>query len=200
MFYNLCLANLESNTFKPLLIHLNTMQLRREDTEVLLNIATYLLNRLHCKPLKNKSPFEALFNQNPNYEKLKTGCTCFPWLEPCNHHKLEKKSTPCIFLGYSKNQSAYICYDLVTNKTYISRHVLFDELNFPFQHNSTSSLDTELNKVSSFVPVKTIINKHLLPAPTSLKRSCPTPSLSPLLVSKQAGPSGDLTSRKEVIS
>lgn len=30
--------------------------------------ATFLLNRLPCKPLNNSTPYEAFFNQEPNYE------------------------------------------------------------------------------------------------------------------------------------
>lgn len=33
-------------------------------------------------------------------------------------------------LGYSNNQSAYLCYDYVFGKLYVSRHVLFIEDRF----------------------------------------------------------------------
>ena len=55
-----------------------------------------------------------------------------PWLCPYSQHKLDSHSIPCVFLGYSSTQSAYICLDLSTSKTYISHHVKFLENTFPF--------------------------------------------------------------------
>ncbi|RVW55344.1 Retrovirus-related Pol polyprotein from transposon RE1 [Vitis vinifera] len=46
--------------------------------------------------------------------------------------KLESKSKPCVFIGYSLSQSAYICLDPTIHKTYTSRHVKFVESIFPF--------------------------------------------------------------------
>jgi transposase InsO family protein len=90
--------------------------------------ATYLINRQPTPLLQNKSPFEALFGQKPNYLKLKTfGCICYPFTRPYNTHKLQPKSIPCVFIGYSLAQNAYHCLEPTTNRLYLSRHVLFDE-------------------------------------------------------------------------
>lgn len=86
-----------------------------------------------------KSSFEKLFNSQPNYSKLKVfGCLCYPWLRPYGSHKLDSRSQPCIFLGYSSTQSAYQCYDPISKKIFISRHVNFIETLFPFSHQSTT--------------------------------------------------------------
>lgn len=44
---------------------------------------------------------------------------------------MQSRSQPCIFLGYSTTQSAYRCYDPITKKLYLSRHVRFVEHVFP---------------------------------------------------------------------
>jgi len=90
--------------------------------------AVYLINRQPTPLLQNKSPFEVLFHQQPNYLKLrKFGCLCYPLIKPYNTCKLQPKSTPCVFIGYSPTQNAYKCIDLLTARLYVSKHVLFDE-------------------------------------------------------------------------
>lgn len=64
--------------------------------------AVYLINRLPTPVLNLSSPYASLFGTAPNYTKLKIfGCLCFPWLCPYRSNKLETRSSPCIFLGYS---------------------------------------------------------------------------------------------------
>ena len=65
------------------------------------NTAIYLINRLPSSVLAFKSPWELLFHSVPSLNSLKTfGCACFPLLKPYTDHKLQPKSTQCIFLGY----------------------------------------------------------------------------------------------------
>lgn len=105
--------------------------------------AVYLINRLPTPILNFSSPYEKLFQVKPNYNKLRIfGCLCFPWLKPYTSHKLEPKSLPCVFLGYSLNQSAYICLEPTSNKIYHSRHVRFVESEFPLSHSSSISIPT----------------------------------------------------------
>ncbi|KAL3830766.1 hypothetical protein ACJIZ3_019568 [Penstemon smallii] len=101
--------------------------------------AVYLINRLPSPLLKNVSPFEILFKKKPNYLFLKTfGCQCWPNLRPYNKHKIDFRSIPCIFLGYSPSHHGYLCYHVATSRMYISRDVIFDETNFPYSKNQTS--------------------------------------------------------------
>jgi hypothetical protein len=90
--------------------------------------------------LNNKTPFELLFHQNPNYMKLKQfGCLCYPLTRPYNTRKLQTKVVSCVFVGYSLTQNAYLCLDLLSKKVNHSRHVLFDETIFPMAQTNTCS-------------------------------------------------------------
>lgn len=93
--------------------------------------AVYLINRLPTPVLQMKSLFELLFKKPPNYQHLHAfGCLCFPWLKPYTTNKLQPRSQPCIFLGYSNSQYAYLCLEPITNRVYVSRHVTFVENQF----------------------------------------------------------------------
>ena len=83
--------------------------------------ATSLINRLPTPTLQMSSPYHKLFDSSQSFRT-----SCLHLL-----HKLAPRSTPCVFLGYSLNQSAYICFDPSTTKTYHSRHVRFIESIFP---------------------------------------------------------------------
>ena len=108
------------------------------------SIAVYLTNRMPTPVLSLNSPYSLLFKAQPNYLKLKIfGCLCFPWLRPYQNHKLQNRSTKCVFLGYSLTQSAYLCYDTISSRLYVSRHVRFVEDTFPFPSlTKNSSLPT----------------------------------------------------------
>lgn len=83
--------------------------------------------------LSLRSPYECFLGCPPNFHKLKVfGCLCFPWIKPYAQYKLDPRSTPCEFLGYSPTQSAYFCLDRTTSRIYTSRHVVFREYVFPF--------------------------------------------------------------------
>jgi hypothetical protein len=74
----------------------------------------YLINRLPTPLLQNKSPFEKLFNQIPDYKFLKVfGCACFPNLRPYNSHKFSPCSKECLFLGYSQHHKAINVFTLI---------------------------------------------------------------------------------------
>jgi len=66
-----------------------------------------------------------------------------PLLRPFGLHKLDFRSKPCIFLGY--HYAGYKCLDPVTNKVYLSRHVVFDESSFPDKEQATSLLPSQLS-------------------------------------------------------
>ena len=118
--------------------------------------AVYVINRLPTSVLQNKSPYSKLYNKMPDYQKLRVfGCLCYSLLRPYNAHKLNYRSKPCIFLGYSF--AGYKCLDLVTNKAYLSRHVVFDESSFPAKDHATSQFPSKLHSTGdSPFPLPTI--------------------------------------------
>ena len=144
--------------------------------------AAYLINRQPTPLLQNKSPFEVLFRQQPNYLKLwKFGYLCYPLTKPYNTHKLQPKFTPCVFIGYSPTQNAYKCIDPLTSRIYLSKHVLFDE---------TQSLVSKINPPghlsSTHPPDHTHlflkpISCHVIPSPAPLVPATSSPISTPPL-------------------
>ncbi|GJR72386.1 ribonuclease H-like domain-containing protein [Tanacetum coccineum] len=143
-----------------------------------LNMAAHLLNILPSTAINNEIPFTKLYNQTPTYEHLRVfGCLCYPHADVA--HKLEPRSTSCIFLGYPANHRGYRCLDIVTNKIIISRHVRFDEDVFPFG-NFTSS--TKLTYDFLLPPIQTttnVPNNPITPHPTTLLTCPPQPNTPP---------------------
>ncbi|KAL4561507.1 hypothetical protein LXL04_033674 [Taraxacum kok-saghyz] len=119
-----------------------------------LHMAVYLSNILPSTTLNNTTPYHKLFNEPPKYDHLRVfGCLCYP--HTVAPHKLAPRTTPCVFLGYPVQHRGYRCLDLETNKTFISRHVIFDETSFPFssmtpvQSPSYCFLDHDLDDANS---------------------------------------------------
>jgi hypothetical protein len=129
----------------------------------------FLINRLPSPLLHNKSPFEILFHQTPDYAFLKVFCcACWPHLRPYNQHKLDFRS---------KHQ----CLHVPSGRLYISRNVVFDESRFPFAIPSPPA--------SSSLPVSlppSLLIPSCSPSPVAVV-SFPSPS-SPT-VSPLASPS-----------
>ena len=113
----------------------------------------YLINRMPTPTLNLSSPYEKIFSTTPNYSKLKIfGCLCYPWLRPYTTNKLDNRSLPCVFLGYSLTQRAYYCLDPTTSKIYVSRHVRFVETVLPFTHLSSPTSSPHSNSIATWIP------------------------------------------------
>jgi histone deacetylase 1/2 len=103
--------------------------------------------------LANRSLFDCLFLRSPDYHFLCTfGCLCFPFLRPYNNLKLDFHSSSWVFLGYSSSHLGYRCFDIASQRIYISCHVRFHEHVFPFDNYK------QIAKVSSTPPTQTATN------------------------------------------
>ena len=127
--------------------------------------ATYLINRLPTPVLDMQSPYEILHKTKSNIHHLHSfGCLCFPWLRPYTKSKLQPRSTPCIFLGYSPSQYAYHCFDPKTEKIYTSRHVSFFDHQFPYHTMIPQPVPTETSTQNTstppyqIIPIQTTLN------------------------------------------
>uniref|UniRef100_A0A2N9EJL0 CCHC-type domain-containing protein n=1 Tax=Fagus sylvatica TaxID=28930 RepID=A0A2N9EJL0_FAGSY len=90
--------------------------------------AVYTINRLPSSALQNVTPFECLYGTPASYSSLRVfGCACFVLLQPHEHSKLEPRSRLCCFLGYGIEHKGYRCWDPISQRLRISRHVVFWE-------------------------------------------------------------------------
>ncbi|KAK2355223.1 hypothetical protein QL285_092651 [Trifolium repens] len=106
-------------------------------------MATYLLNILPSKTINFESPLKMLYQKDPSYSHLRVfGCLCYPLFPSTTIHKLQPRSSPCVFLGYPSNHRGYKCLDLSSNKIIICRHVIFDENTFPYAKLHTPQTTT----------------------------------------------------------
>lgn len=127
--------------------------------------AVYLINRLPTSILNHSSPYQKLFNKEPDYKSLKTfGCLCYPWLKPYSKNKLEPRSAPCVYLGFSTTHHCHQCFDPLHSRVYMSRDVQFYENNFPFK-TLFSNLPTTFQTLQWDTPHSTTPPVHTLPYP-----------------------------------
>jgi hypothetical protein len=120
----------------------------------------FTINRLPPATPHAFSPFEILFKQKPDYTFFHVlDCACYPLLRPYAQNKLQIRSEKCVFLGYSQLHKCYYCLHLPTQRVYVSRHVLFDESDFPFASVTHLDYDTETS-----IPVS--VPLPVLPSPS----------------------------------
>lgn len=83
--------------------------------------------------LNMSSPFECLYHHEPPIDMLRVfRCAYYPLMTLYRADKLQPKTTRCVFIGFANGYKGYICYNLVSRKYIISRHVFFEETMFPY--------------------------------------------------------------------
>jgi len=94
--------------------------------------AVRLINTISSSHSSSLSPFEKLYGHIPDYSFFRFfGCTCFVLRPHAECSKLSSRSAICVFLGYDEGKKGYHCFDPITHKRYVSRHVVFLE-HIPF--------------------------------------------------------------------
>ena len=126
--------------------------------EDVVSSAVLLINALQSHSLQTFF-FLRKRKTKPGYTILKTiGCACFPYLGPYNNHKFDYESIKYIFLGYAIHYKAYKCLAQI-GKIYISRHVIFDEYQFPFKSCTNIAKLSSTISPPSPIPAMLVIPK-----------------------------------------
>jgi hypothetical protein len=88
----------------------------------------YLLNRVPCKAVEGRTPFEVWYGRKPGVHHLKV-VDCIVYVRNTTPHlkKLEDRGRKMIFVGYERGSKAYRAYDPLSGRVTITRDVVFDE-------------------------------------------------------------------------
>ncbi|KAK9912822.1 hypothetical protein M0R45_036662 [Rubus argutus] len=139
-------------------------------------ISTYLINRMPTPTLNMISPFECLYNQLPPVDMLRVfGCACYPLMTPYRANKLQPKTVRCIFVGFANGYKGYICFNPLSRKFIISRHVFFDESLFPYASVTSSSASSNQHNASSTQISSAVMTSSPRAYTQSTSQQLPTP-------------------------
>jgi len=78
--------------------------------------------------------------------------TCFVFYPHIECNKLSSQSAICVFLGYGEGKRRYHCFDPITQKLYMSRHIIFLEhiLFFSIPSTTHSLTRSDLIRIDLF--------------------------------------------------
>ncbi|XP_076952355.1 uncharacterized protein LOC143626062 [Bidens hawaiensis] len=107
-------------------------------------MTAYIINRLPSEVIENKTPYEIVYGQKPDYAGLKVfGCLAYYRSTKTTGDKFEERGRPGIFLGYPPDTKGYKIFDLKNEKIIVSRDVKFVENTFPHDSHIDQERDEE---------------------------------------------------------
>jgi transposase InsO family protein len=110
---------------RALLIH---ARLHKRFWALALHTAVYLRNRSPTSAVEGMTPFEAFTGQRPSLDHLHVfGCLAYVHVPDVKRGKLDPKSRPCTFVGYSTESKAYLFWDPAKKTVITSRDATFVE-------------------------------------------------------------------------
>lgn len=90
--------------------------------------ATYLINRVPSRALKNQTPYECLKGRKPSIGHIRVfGCVAHAKVDAALLKKLDDRSQALVHLGIEPGSEAYRLYNPSTRRIVMSRDVIFDE-------------------------------------------------------------------------
>lgn len=90
------------------------------------NAAAFVINRTGTSTIEGKSPYELWCEQKPHIKEFQPfGCDVFAHIPKEKRHKLDPKSTKCIFVGYDENVKGFRLWNPRTRNVEIYRDVNF---------------------------------------------------------------------------
>ncbi|XP_049934544.1 retrovirus-related Pol polyprotein from transposon RE1 isoform X1 [Nymphaea colorata] len=114
--------------------------------------ACYLINRMPSSVLGDLIPISVLFPDRDLFSVPPRvfGCVAFVQLLGPGRDKLSPRAIKTIFVGYSRTQKGYRCYDPSTRRYYVSADVTFFESTSFFSPNGTQLRAPALNDEVQF--------------------------------------------------
>nr|GEV45611.1 integrase, catalytic core [Tanacetum cinerariifolium] len=116
-------------------------------------MATYIVNRLPSKRINDKTSYEVLFEQKPEYDHMRVfGCMAYYKNTETNGDKFEPRGKLGVFLGYPSGIKGYKIYDLEERKMVMTRDARFVKEIFPFSKAEPKVFEQEIFEYSSPIP------------------------------------------------
>ena len=148
--------------------------------------STFLINNMPLVAFHFMSSFERLYHKKPKYNFFKTfGSSCFPFLRDYSKHKFNFHTSKCIFICYSQFHRGYKCLH-PSCRIYVSRHVEFNELEFPYIDLFPTRRSSHKSSMSSCMPLSTVqsivtkqlggnsLNGRVITSSSLITKNCPT--------------------------
>lgn len=97
----------------------------------------YIINRLPNVALNFTTPYEKLFKEKVDYDRMKVfGCLAFAHNSARGSDKFAPRGIACAFIRYPSNTKGYRLLNISTMQSLISRNVIFHEDVFSLNVNS----------------------------------------------------------------